>query len=104
MIDFETFKKAIETIEKYDEKDQKLHDLVGEGIGTYSCDMISIMVKLLGSHFNGDVDDWIGWWLWECNYGTEHYIYNEKDSDEDISLSDIEVFYNFLLNLYNKEG
>jgi len=103
MIDFDTFKKTIKIIKDYDEKDQKLHDLVGEGIGTYSCNIISVVIELLSKHLDND-DCWLSWWIWECNYGTEHCLYNEKDSDEDIDLSDIRVFYDFLVSLKKKDN
>lgn len=100
MINFELFEKSLMTIKEYSDKDQVLMDLVGEGVGTYTCDYGEVVISLLKSHFNGDVDEWIEWWMWDCDFGEDHCLYSPADSDEEISLSDVKEFYEFLIKHY----
>lgn len=99
MISFEQFEKVINTLEHYSEKDRQLMDLIGDGIGTYTCDMSQVLVDLLKFNIDNE-DEWIEWWIWDCDFGkSKHCLYREKDSKEDIFLNDIKVFYHFLLSL-----
>jgi hypothetical protein len=96
MIEYKKFKEVLDTIQEYDKKDQALLELAGEGVGTYSSKLICILVDTLKIFFNGDKDEWIEWWLWECNYGTTHCYYNEMESTDEIYLTDPKLFYDFL--------
>lgn len=101
MINFELFEKTINVIKEQEDKDKKIQDLMCDGIITYSCDITSVCVKLLESSFNDD-DEWVSWWIWDCDYGQKRARYWPKGFDvneEGIDISNIKDFYNFLINI-----
>lgn len=106
MIDFELFEKTINILRTQEVNDQKLQELIGDGIGTYSCDIVGVCVELLRFSF-GDEYAWIDWWLWECDYGQRNAVYwpkgKDPENDEGVDISSIKDFYEFLTNLQNEE-
>ena len=71
MLSLETFTRALETIESYEEKEQELSELLNtEGFTTFTSEYATLVVDMLEEAF-ADVDGWISFWLWECNLGKE---------------------------------
>lgn len=94
MISFELFEKCMKTLEEYVEKDRKLLELVGEGIGTYSCDLEKVIVELLENEFEDT--SLIEWWIYDCDFGQDHATcWDSEDVEYDVS--GIKDFYYFLV-------
>ena len=70
MLSFTEFEKYIKLIKEYEDKDSQISELLDtEGFITYSSPLITALVELLEVLMQDDTDNWIQYWLWECNFG-----------------------------------
>lgn len=100
MITFETFENTINAIKAVMEKDEKLLDLIGEGISMYSHDTIEAMTNLLIDAIK-DTGGYISWWMWETNFGEDPEMAFLYEDEKGRSVASIEDFYSFLVDNYN---
>lgn len=66
------------------------------------CKLLSSIVELLTSVFN-DTDQWISWWVYDCQYGKVYSTVKTQDADGNWAEEDIdtpEKLYDFLVNRY----
>lgn len=79
MLEFEDFKKYMDTIKEQMDKeravDKALHEMSPD-FGGFSTDSISLEVELL-KRLMLDEEDWIGYYIWEAEWGEQFpYIYD----------------------------
>jgi hypothetical protein len=92
------FEDYIETIHRYNARDAMISSLLEtEGFITYTSKLTLAVASLLSTVMN-DRDDWIGYWLWECNFGTEYEkLGGYTPNDEKIPMTTVEELYNWLM-------
>lgn len=98
-MDFETFKMAIDAIQKHREQQEKVTNFIESEICTESwafCtfgdNLSDALLKVLEHVFN-DKGEWISWWLYE----DVEKIVTFTDSNKKLDITKIEDLYNFLL-------
>lgn len=101
MISKETFvetMKRLETLDKkMDDVDDALHALSPDFGGFYVPDTLEIVIDLLRKIFN-DKDDWIGYFVYECDF--LNYLEPEDFLDEyncHVDLTSWNKVYDFLI-------
>lgn len=114
MITLDEFKLVIQAIEKQIEKDDKLTDFLMNGyldginpVPIFSYESIEMLIKLLAYQFEGSIvfdkkyDDWIGWFIYENDFGMKKLscFINEKE----FVIENSEVFYDFLITFVKNE-
>ena len=92
MITKETFIKAINTIEKYDKKEQKIYNATNGAIDFLNIpeigDLVTILIQVLGECTNSPETDEYGndidYYIYQTNYGEKanEYYYTEQDGTE----------------------
>lgn len=99
-MDFETFKMAIDAIQKHREQQEKVTNFIESEICTESwafCtfgdNLSDALLKVLEHVFN-DKGEWISWWLYE----DVEKIVTFTDSNKKLDITKIEDLYNFLLS------
>lgn len=107
MISKKTFVDTINKIIDYNNMSNEINDVFSK-YKVEDCNSVfygfyeDVVVNLLTEAMN-DEDEWISWWLYECNYGKD---INDRDFDNEsfyIDLSTPEKLYDFLTEEYNKE-
>lgn len=103
MITLESFKKSIETIEKYNDLQDELYKTLnkitdGNFIVTIGDTLIADILRLLQESLN-DEDDWIGWWMYE---DVEKIIYYSAENRQ-VDVTKVEDLYNFLVENYKNK-
>lgn len=107
MISFEKFEKDILYLEDLDEKIDEIIKFIGveNKIVDLLFDCHNKIVDNIMEGF-GDVEfinDYISWWIFDCNYGTENTeIYNAETDDKIDNLKSAKRLYNYLIRI-NKE-
>lgn len=98
-MDFETFKMAIDAIQKHREQQEKVTNFIESEICTESwafCtfgdNLSDTLLKVLEHVFN-DKGEWISWWLYE----DVEKIVTFTDTNQKLDITKIEDLYNFLL-------
>ena len=67
--------------------------------GFYEDVVVNLLIEVMN-----DKDEWISWWLYECDYGKDIEKYAAIGPDNvEIDLSTPEKLYDFLTEEYNKE-
>lgn len=97
----ELFIESINNIEKQFEIDKKCHDafsiiLPNDYVSGYDYNLIlKQLLKLLKIEFN-DINDWIGYFIWELDFGKSFKLGMVKDNGQNCDLSNSEKLYEFL--------
>ena len=106
MISKEKFVEIIERLRNYDDLQKKIQELFKDNIDNQEMDFMnagsicigheSVVVDLLKNIFD-DKYDYIGYYLYECDYGreTENKIFDNDDKPIDISTP--EKLYDYLI-------
>lgn len=103
-MEFEKFKKIIDTIKEHLIWKDKFSNFLEENICTDSwCivdvgdNLVNMLLEILKVEFK-DSDDWIEWWLYE---DVEKVVYyTDKNEERERSVEDIKDFYDFLVENY----
>ena len=98
----EEFCKHIFTIEQYFEKMQKFSDALlqmFDALGIYTADdgIVGSLITML-EHVMGDNEQWISYFIYDCNFGKDDREIEFHDKVYVLKTS--EDLYNFLLNYY----
>lgn len=108
MISKKTFVNTINKIIDYNNMSNEINDVFSK-YRTEDCNSVfygfyeDVVVNLLTEAMN-DKDEWISWWLYECNYGQDTMKYATIGPDNvEIDLSTPEKLYDFLVKEYNEE-
>ena len=104
MISKRTFVDTINKIVKYADMNDKITSIYRENDVDYYpsqyFDYEEMVVRLL-SEVMDDRQDWIGWWLYDMNYGNEVELKSASYSEKEyIDLTTPEKLYDFLYNEY----
>lgn len=108
MISKKTFVNTINKIIDYNNMSNEINDVFSK-YRTEDCNSVfygfyeDVVVNLLTEAMN-DKDEWISWWLYECNYGTDttgYAVVGPRNIELDLSTP--EKLYDFLVKEYNKE-
>lgn len=84
MISKEKFIKAINIIKAYEEYEQKLYDLdIDLADNKRLNSLVSTYVELLAEAAN-DTDNFVSWWVWETQYGTNEEVNMYWNEGEDV--------------------
>lgn len=98
MLLFEEFDQIINTIKKKDLELGEICDVLGSHEKLYQMSLFDEIIKLL-EHIFKDKNDWIGYWIWELNYGEEWCEGCVSEADgTDIKLQTSADLYQFLIN------
>lgn len=100
MLSKKEFVKYIDQIRKYTDMSSELYSGFGIDIieTKFPC-MDTLIVELIGIMFN-DVDDWIGWWCWETDFGEKKdytTVYKPYSKEVYAELNTAEDLYDFLI-------
>lgn len=100
-LSLESFKKYIAIVRRDEEVCDGIYDASKQTIDLYETfESPGAVVNLLGLMMH-DSNDWIGYWLYELNYGKDWKpgcITDENDND--IKIETEEDLYNFLVSEY----
>lgn len=106
MITKKKFVEIIERLRNYDDLQKKIQELFKDNIDNQEMDFMNagsicighetIVVKLLENMFN-DRENWISWWLYECNYGRDFSLGDLEVDGVEIDLSTPEKLYDYLI-------
>ena len=103
MISKKTFVDSINQIVKYAEMNDRVTSIYRENNVEYFpgqyFEYEGMVVRLLSEVMN-DKDDWIGWWLYDCNYGRDTEGRASYKDDSPIIVDTPEKLYDFLYNKY----
>lgn len=101
MLTREKFKVAIQTLQKYEDYEQKLYDLDIDLANNEKLNsLIYQYVELLAAAMN-DTNKWIDWWVWETQYGTNEEVNEYWNEGEDLkqpghTVSSIDELYDLV--------
>ena len=107
MITLDLFKKAINTIQKLEEDNKKLSDILINDSSCGFCDfggeLIQTFLDVLHADFNMfDEDPILEWWLYEVDDGDKH-IWEYIDNGAIVyDLNNVEDLYYYMCNKFNK--
>ena len=106
MITKQEFVKIIDRLKNYNDLQDKIQELFKDNIENKEMDFMNagsicvghetLVVKLLENMFN-DKESWIGWWLYECNYGRDFSLGDLEVDGVEIDLTTPEKLYDFLI-------
>ena len=107
MISLEKFVENIEFLQQKEEEMDEIFNMIGfeNKIGDCLMNLSGKIVEHLVDGFDGDesIDDYINWWIYECEFGTESpEIYEE--GEESLVLHTASDLYFFLKDIYNSKG
>ena len=106
MISKESFVNCIDAIEKFSKEEERLYSETGGTLCLYENDALNHMVSSFNcfmSNYFDDDNDWIGYYMWELNFGKDNdklKVY-EKDGSE-IPLKNASDLYDLLIK--NRES
>lgn len=105
MISFEQFDRYINILRKDNDFINRATDLLHTDFFFENYQSIGLASDLLGIMMH-DEDDWLGWWLWECDFGTRDITDSViDDNGTPIPLRTTRELYDFLCeNAANKEA
>jgi len=100
MIKLKTFKNIIKAIKKQQKKEHKFCDALdkmvdGRFIPEMSTDILEALLNCLKDIFN-DKGDWIGWWMYEKDFGKDKKMQAYYKNGKEIKLDTAEDLYIFL--------
>lgn len=102
------FKRFIEAIQSYHEKEITLSNAIEPFNSSYTIiefcpEMVASILSYMNEYFE-DEGDWIGYWLYELDYGTREDLMNgcEYKNGDPIDISTVEKLYNFLIENKSK--
>jgi len=96
MLSYGEFEKYILLIKEYSDKDEKISELMDtEGFINYSGKAVMAIVELLEKLMQDEKDQWIQYWLWECNFGRDAEERQVLDSEG------IPIQFKTISNLYD---
>lgn len=98
MLEYEDFEKYMLEIKNQQEKehalDNALHNMSPD-FGGFSSETLDLIVELL-KRLMLDEEDWIGYYIWESEWGTKHpYVWDEDDKE--IPLQTLKDLYNIIV-------
>lgn len=98
MLEFKDFKKYMLAIKdqmnKEDKLDEALHEMSPD-FGGFGSESITLIIELL-KRLMLDEEDWIGYYIWESNWGEIFSCVWDKDGNE-IPLATLEDLYNIIV-------
>ena len=98
MLEFEDFEKYMLEIKDQINKERKLDEALHEmspDFGGFSTESINLEVELL-KRLMLDDEDWIGYYIWEADWGETFDRVWDKDNNE-IPLKTLEDLYNIIV-------
>ena len=110
LITRQEFIALISGIKKQWEIDENCHNLIKKiykdiepGLGYYDSVAADECYKFLSQHFN-DQSDWIGYWIYDLNFGKKFKKGMVKSEGNNISLKTITDLYKLLVDNYDKKA
>ena len=99
------FKEYIEELVEYNRICSKLDDISNGGITLYEISDLEAVVVALLQYTTHDKNDWVPYWLYELDYGTDYRpgCITSKDG-EDILLKTADDLYDLLSSEYADNG
>jgi len=103
MISLDEFTIHINKVQKHSILNNKLSDILMSegGILDYGDDLVSSIISLLETIFR-DKSEWIGYWLWELDFGSKYEEGTVTIDHENVPMESIEDLYNVLVDNYKR--
>lgn len=101
MISKESFVYIIDQIKKYREVEDKINEALSEfEFCQFSmCEYEGLVVKVLQDAMDDNIDGWIGYWVWELNFGEDYCEGSIVEADgTPIDISTADKLYDFLVS------
>lgn len=99
MVKYEQFTRALDNIKKCSEWQDKLYELKIDTIEAPINELIDNYIGFIGSML-GDTDGYIYWWIYDCDWGTNHSkVWNSADDDDYVELKTYKDLYDFLVGI-----
>lgn len=104
----ELFSRIISSIKAQSEKEDRISTSLEEMFDGYLIPTISegltnLLIDILKLEFDDD-NDWIGWWIYEKEYGTLERLKAYNADGSEIVLNTIDKLYDFLILNKKEKG